>query len=455
MIMGLAAVVFTGCKSLYGKYERPDVNTAGILRDAASGVDTLAAADTASFGNLPWRSVFTDPILQGHIQTALDNNFDLCNAALNVEMAMAQLKAAKLSFLPSFSFTPSGTIASWDGRGATKTYSLPVNASWNIDLWGNLLSQKRAAQVVLLQSQDYQRAVKTNIIAGVANLYYTLLMLDRQMEILNNMEKLTKDTWDIMLAQKEYGRVRSTGVQSAEANHYAVLARKTDMTRQIREAENALSLLMGQPAHFIARGKLADQSLPSAFATGVGVQLLNNRPDVHAAEMALAQCFYNVETARARFYPALNINAAGIFTNSGGGAVVNPGAWLLNAVAQLVQPIFQNGKLVAGLKVAEAQYKQAYNTWQGIILSAGSEVSNALVQYNTSAEKSRIEARQAKVLQQNVIDTKELMASAGSSYLEVITAQSSLLNVELSQVVDDFTKMQAVVNLYNALGGGR
>ena len=194
--------------------------------------------------------------------------------------------------------------------------------------------------------------------------------------------------------------------------------------------------------------------LPINFSTGVGLQLLQNRADVHAAEMALAQCFYNVETARSRFYPVLNINASGAFTNSGGMGIVNPGKWLLTAVGSLTQPIFQNGKLVAGLKVAKAQYEQAFNTWQNAVLTAGSEVSNALVQYNSAEEKSKVEAKQIEVLKKNVDDTKELMASAGSTYLEVITAQSSLLNAELSKVADDFSKMQAVVNLYSALGGG-
>ena len=233
-----------------------------------------------------------------------------------------------------------------------------------------------------------------------------------------------------------------------------MLTQKADIKRQIRETENALSLLVGQQAQTISRGNLDDQQLPANFSTGVGLQLLQNRADVHAAEMALAQCFYNVETARSRFYPVLNINASGAFTNSGGLGIVNPGKWLLTAVGSLTQPIFQNGKLVAGLKVAKAQYEQAFNTWQNAVLTAGSEVSNALVQYNSAEEKSKIQAKQIEVLKKNVEDTKELMASAGSTYLEVITAQSSLLNTELSKVADDFSKIQAVVNLYSALGGG-
>ncbi len=454
ILMSAGLTFLSGC-GLYQKYERPDVNTTGLIRDNVSLTDTLVAeADTANFGNLPWRSVFTDPQLQVLIQTALDNNPDLLNAALNVNMAEAQLKAARLAFLPQFTFSPSGTIASWDGNAATKTYQLPIAASWNADLFGNLLSQKRGAQVQLLATKDYQTVVQTNIVAGVANMYYTLLMLDKQMEILNDMTTLTKDTWDMMKLQMELGRARSTSVQSAEANYYSVQAQAVDMQRQIREVENSLSLVMGQPAQTIKRGKLEEQNLPSEFSTGVGIQLLANRADVHYAEMNLAKCFYGVETARSRFYPSLTITPTATFTNSGGGAVVNPGKWLLSAVGSLTQPIFMRGQLTAGLRVAEAQYEQAFNSWQNAVLKAGSEVSDALVLYNASDEKAKLEAKRVETLTKNVEHTRMLFKNSSSSYLEVITAQQSLLNAQLTKVTDEFYKMQAVVSLYQALGGG-
>ena len=449
-----AAVLMSSC-GLYNKYERPTVDTKGIVRDAISDTDTLAVSDTTSFGNLPWRSVFTDPQLQALIGQALEKNVDLLNAALNVDMIKSQLMVSKLAFLPSIALSPQGTLASWDGAKATQTYQLPIAASWSVDLFGNLLSVKRNAQMQLLAAKDYQMAVKSQVVAGVANLYYTLLMLDRQQEILDEMESLTKETWDMMALQMKFGRARSTSVQSAESNYYSVLAQATDLKRQIRETENSLSLLLGQSAQHIARGKLDAQSLPSTFSTGVGIQLLNNRPDVHYAEMALAQCFYDVNTARSRFYPNITISGTGAFTNSGGMGIVNPGKMLFNAVGSLVQPIFQHGVLIAGLKVAKAQQEQAFNTWQNAVLSAGSEVSNALVLYNSSEEKSQLEAKQVESLKKNVEYTKLLFNDGSSTYLEVITAQQSLLNAELAKVADDFYKMQAVVNLYYALGGGR
>lgn len=454
ILMFAAALTMTSC-GLYNKYERPEVNTQGLVRDPLSLTDTLAVTDTTSFGNLPWRSVFTDPQLQTLIQQGLDNNVDLLNAALSVKMIEAQLASAKLAFLPSVALSPQGTLASFDGAKTSKTYQLPIAASWSVDLFGNLLSVKRNAQMQLLQAKDYQLAVKTNIISGIANLYYTLLMLDRQKEILEEMSGLTKETWDMMALQMKYGRARSTSVQSAEASYYSVQSQLVDMKRQIREVENSLSLLLAQPGQTISRGKLYEQSLPSEFSTGIALQLLNNRPDVHAAEMSLASCYHNVQTARSRFYPNINITGAGTFTNSAGSAVINPGKWLLSAVGSLTQPIFANGQLVAGLKVAKAQQQQALNNWQNAIYKAGNEVSNALVSYNSYDERSRLEQKQTELYRQNVEDTRQLYKSSGTSYLDVISAQANLLNAEITKVSDDFYKMQAVVSLYSALGGGR
>ena len=454
--MALASVLLSGCKayhSLYDDYERPEVKTDNVVRNPIDDNAYLSSADSTGFGNLPWRSVFTDANLQTIIERTLANNPDLLNAALNIDMAEAQLKAAKLAYLPSVAFAPQGSITHFGTHTkATQAYTLPIAASWNVDLFGNLRSQKKAAQVALLQTKDYELAVKTGLICNAANLYYTLLMLDKQMEIVADMQKLTKDTWDMMKLQMELGRTRSTSVQSAEAAYYSVLTQSASLKGQIREVEDSLSLLMGEPAHAITRSTLASQSLPESYAKGVGINMLANRPDVHANEMALAQCFYGVETARSRFYPSITISPTGAFTNNNG--LVNPGKILLSLVGQLTQPIFANGQLKAGLRVAEAQYKQAYNTWQNSILSAGSEVSNALVQYNSADEKSKLEEKQIEVLKKNVEHTQLLFRQSSSTYLEVISAQQNLLNAEISKVQDDFSKMQAVVNLYYALGGG-
>lgn len=451
IILGLATLSLTGCKSLYGTYKRPEVKTDGLVRDPINDQTTLEGAN--DFGQLPWRDVFTDPNLQAIIEKALTNNPDLLNAALNIDIAEQQLGAAKLAFLPSLAFAPQGTITHFGSHvEATKSYTLPLASSWEIDLFGNLRNAKKAAQMAMIQMQDYKVAVQTRLICNVANLYYTLLMLDRQKQIITDMAALTKNTWDIMQLQMDYGRARSTSVQSAQSAYYGVQARATDIKKQTREVENSLSLLMGEPVHSIARGTLDNQKLPSNFSGGIGVEILSNRADVHANEMALAKCFYNVNQARARFYPSLSITASGGWSNGNG--MVNPAKLLFNAIGKLTQPIFMQGKLRAGLRVAEDQYKIAYNKWQNSVLTAGSEVSNALVAYNAAEEKDVLYTKQIEILKKNVEQTQMLYNQSSSSYLEVITAQQNLLNAEISQVQDQFSKLQAIVNLYYALGGG-
>ena len=451
IILGLATLSLTGCKSLYGTYKRPEVKTDGLVRDPANDQTTLEGAN--DFGQLPWRDVFTDPNLQAIIEKALTNNPDLLNAALNIDIAEQQLGAAKLAFLPSLAFAPQGTITHFGSHvEATKSYTLPIASSWEIDLFGNLRNAKKAAQMAMIQMQDYKVAVQTRLICNVANLYYTLLMLDRQNKIVTDMATLTKSTWDMMQLQMDYGRARSTSVQSAQSAYYGVQARATDIKKQTREVENSLSLLMGEPVHSIARGTLDNQKLPSNFSGGIGVEILSNRADVHANEMALAKCFYNVNQARARFYPSLSITASGGWSNGNG--MVNPAKLLFNAIGKLTQPIFMQGKLRAGLRVAEDQYKIAYNKWQNSVLTAGSEVSNALVAYNAAEEKDVLYTKQIEILKKNVEQTQMLYNQSSSSYLEVITAQQNLLNAEISQVQDQFSKLQAIVNLYYALGGG-
>ena len=455
MIYSAVMLLMSSC-GLYNKYERPDVDTKGLIRDAVSDVDTLVVQDTASFGNLPWRSVFTDPQLRRLIEQGLEKNANLQNAALTVQMYETMLKAAKLAFLPAINFggnsigniqtlytNPSQTI---------KAYSFPMTASWTLDLFGNILSQKRSTQMKLLGYKDYQMAVRAQVISGIANCYYTLLMLDEQLRISTEMSAMSKETWEMMKLQYKLGRIRSTGVQSAEAAYLSTQTQINEFKRQIRATENALSLLIGQAGQQIPRSTLAEQSLPTEFSTGVGIGLLKNRPDVHNAEMNLAACFHDIQTARSQFYPNITIGVTGAFGNASGS--LNPGKWLLSLFGSLTQPIFQRGALTANLKVSKLQYEQAFNTWQKSILSAGNEVSNALVNYNSYDANSKVEAQRIEVLTKNVEDTKALYKSSGSTYLEVLTAETQLLGAQLNKVTDDFNKMQTVVSLYTALGGG-
>lgn len=455
IIILLGCTLFLSSCGIYTHYKRPDVNTAGLFRDSVSAADTLLANDTTSFGNLPWRSVFTDPDLCVLVDSGLQNNKDLLTASLTVKEAQAQLMSARLAFLPSFALSPSGTVSSWDKGKASQVYSLPVQASWSLDLFGSLTNAKRSQKAVLLQSKDYQQAVRSEVIANIANSYYTLLMLDRQLEITDSMSVLTKDTWRMMIAQMKLGMVNEAAVRSSEANYYSVKASIPELQRQIRTTENALCLLLGKAPQTIKRGKLDNQTLPQTFSTGVGIQLLSNRPDVRSAEMNLASCYYQTNAARSAFYPSITITGSAGWTNSSGISIVNPGKLLASAVGSLTQPLFAKGKLIAALKVAKAEQQKAYLSWQYAILNAGSEVSNALMLYQSSTQKSGFESKQVESLQRNVVVTKALYQMQSSSYLEVVSAQQSLLSAQLSKISDDFYKMQAVVNLYYALGGGR
>lgn len=451
------AVLMSSC-GLYSKFKAPE---AQVDNSIIRGYDELGiVADSVSFADVAWREVFTDPQLQVLIEKGLENNVDVHAAAVNVQKLEEALKCARLAFLPSVTFTPDASLSNvfageMRSKAWKRNYAMPITAKWSADIFGKILATKRGAEMSLEMVKDYEQAARSGIICGVANMYYTLLMLDRQLEILQDMEKLTKSTWEMMKLQKDLRGARETAVVSAEAAHLNVQSNIIDMKRQIMELENALSLLINQQAQSIKRGKLEDQTLPEKFSTGCAVGVLSNRPDVHAALMNLAACFYDIEVARSAFFPGLNITATGSFTNGLGGAVVNPGNWLANFAASLTQPVFQNGRLRYQLKVAKLEYELAEKEWEHALLNAGAEVSNALILYNSSKDKADIDRQQVAVLEKSVAYTQELFKMGGSSYLEVISAQSNLLNAEISAVGDNFDKMQAVVNLYSALGGGR
>lgn len=451
-----ATALLSSCH-IYKSYDRPeDITTAGLYRDTVAGGDTLVA-DTANFGNLPWREVFTDPKLQALIEQALTSSPDIRTAALKVKEAQAPLLASKLAFIPALTLSPQGTVSSWDKGKATQTYSLPVTASWQIDLFGQLLNLKRQAQATLEQTKAYEQNTRVQLIANTANLYYTLLMLDRQLEITEGTVEILKKNTETMEAMKESGIYNTTeaAVEQSRAAYAQVQASLPDIRTSIREIENSLCLLLGEPAHAIERGILEEQQLPSDFSAGIPLQLLSNRPDVKAAEQALASAYYNTNVARSNFYPRITLSGSAGWTNSAGAAIVNPAKLLANAVASLTQPIFQNGANIAKLKIAKAQQEEAQIQFQTTLLNAGNEVSNALGQYQACSQK--VEARNMEVNSaKNAADyTKELFNLGTSTYLEVLSAQQSYLSAQLSEVSDTFSRMQAVISLYQALGGGR
>lgn len=440
---------------IYKAYDRPEtIDASGIYRDPASATDTLAS-DTANMGNLPWKEVFRDAKLQALIEEGLANNVDMQAAALRVEEAKVMLTAAKLSYLPTINFTPQGTLSSFDKSKPTQTYQLPVSASWEIDLFGKILNVKRGQKVAYEQSKYSEQAVRSQIICGIANTYYSLLMLDRQVEITTETAAIYKENVRVMEAMKIAGMTTEAAVAQMRAASHQVEASLLDLKRQVRETENSLAVLLAKAPQPIDRSTLDEQVMPEELTAGVPMQLLENRPDVKMAEMTLAAAYYTTNSARAAFYPGLNITGTAGWTNSAGMAVLNPGKLILNAVASLAQPIFNNGKLIANLKVSKAEEKIAQMNYQQTILEAGKEVSDALYLYDTQNKKLVEDRGQVDQLDKAVTYTKALFQSGDATYLEILTAQQNLLSAQLSEVSDNFQRMQAVINLYSALGGGR
>ena len=440
---------------IYKAYDRPEtIDASGIYRDPASATDTLAS-DTANMGNLPWKEVFRDAKLQALIEEGLANNVDMQAAALRVQEAKVMLTAAKLSYLPTINFTPQGTLSSFDKSKPTQTYQLPVSASWEIDLFGKILNAKRGQKVAYEQSKYSEQAVRSQIICGIANTYYSLLMLDRQVEITTETAAIYKENVRVMEAMKIAGMTTEAAVAQMRAASHQVEASLMDLKRQVRETENSLAVLLERTPQTIDRSTLDAQVMPEELTAGVPMQLLENRPDVKMAEMTLASAYYTTNSARAAFYPGLNITGTAGWTNSAGMAVLNPGKLILNAVASLAQPIFNNGKLIANLKVSKAEEKIAQMNYQQTILEAGKEVSDALFLYDTQNKKLVEDRGQVEQLDKAVTYTKALFQSGDATYLEILTAQQNLLSAQLSEVSDNFQRMQAVINLYSALGGGR
>lgn len=445
----VAALTLSSC-GIYTKYK-----PATEVPENLYGEEVAAADSLDNIGNLSWREVFTDSQLQALIEQGLQNNTDLQSAQWRVKEAEAAMLSAKLAYLPSFALSPQGTASSFDKAKATQTYTLPATASWEIDIFGRVRNAKRQAKALLEQSHDYKQAVQTQLIAGIANTYYTLLMLDAQLEISTQTQQSWKETVDATRALMDAGLANEAAVSQMEATYYSICTSILDLKEQINQVENSLSLLLAEAPHAVRRGSLVGQELPSHLAVGIPVQMLANRPDVRSAERSLESAFYATNQARSAFYPSIVLSGSAGWTNSAGAMIVNPGKFIATAVASLTQPLFNKGANIAQLKIARAQQEEAKLSFQQTLLNAGSEVNEALVQYQTAQEKSAYYDKQIISLNKALESTSLLMQHGNTTYLEVLTAQQTLLNAQLTQVSNRFTEIQGVINLYQALGGGR
>jgi NodT family efflux transporter outer membrane factor (OMF) lipoprotein len=448
----IGALLMSSC-SLYKTFETPEVETNQLFRDTTS-VELVSPADSSNFGNIPWQNLFTDPQLQVLIEKGLRANVDLQTALLRIDQAKASLSSARLAYAPDLSFEPSGTLADFNGS-TSKTYESPLSTSWQIPLFGGLRNAKKGAESTLAESQAYQQAVQTQLIATIASSYYSLLSLDKQLEITEETIKSWGESIETMRGLMEVGMTNEASITQSEADYYALKTTYTDLQRSIRTTENALSITLGQTPQAIERGKLQDIQLPEKISAGVPLQMLSNRPDIKQYEMALANAYYATNVARSAFYPNITLSATAGWANSDGYSVLNPGKLLSTAIASLTAPIFSKGKNKANLKIAKAQQEEALLNFKQSLLNAGSEVSDALFQYTTAKQKQKDREMQLKYLEKSVRYTKELFSLASSSYLEVLTAQQDLLSAQLSETSDWLEQEKAIIDLYQALGGGR
>lgn len=449
IVIALCLLVGLHSCQIYRAYQRPDLPEVDSLFR-----QPVPADDTASLADLTWQELFTDPMLQRLIDSGLRNNSDLQVARLRVREAEASLTAARLAYLPSVSLTPQGTINVPEHAPTTRTYDLAAAAEWEIDLSGKLLNEKRGAMATLAEQEAYRQAVETQLVATIANSYYMLLMLDRQLEISRSTSEIWAENVRVMKALKRAGQTTEMAVAQTVAEQSSVEGAVLMLERQINETENALCVLLGTTPRGIERSTLAEQQFPDSLLTGLPLQLLSRRPDVRQSEAALAAAYYATNTARSAFYPSLTLGGTAGWTNAAGAAITNPGQWLFTAVGSLVEPLFARGQNRANLKIAQARQEEALVNFRQCLLEAGAEVNDALVQWQTAQKRLKLDYRQVEALRLALRSSELLMQHSSQNYLEVLTARQALLQAELDAASDYFDKIQAIINLYHAIGGG-
>ncbi len=447
------ALTLSSC-GIYSKYEAKTEVPDGLFGQ----VDSLQtpAAEGQSLAQIEWKQVFTDPNLQNLISEVLANNIDLQTAQLNIEQAQASFKASKLAFAPSLVFNPNGALGKYnvDGAEVTKTYTVPVTLQWQIDAFGSLRNSKRSSEASLHAAEDALQATQTALVANTASLYYSLLMLDRQLEIADSTAQAWSETVETMHSMMDAGMANQASVSQMEGTYYSILTQVEDLKESINQVQNTISLLLAKPQQHIARGRLEDQHIDINVNAGLPLDIISNRPDVRAQERSLEACFYSANGARSAYYPNITLSGQAGWTNLVGSAIMNPGKFFWQAAASLVQPIFQNGQIRARVKIAEAQQKQAELSWTKAVLTAGNEVNEALVSCQTARQKTELYQKQVEALTLAYESTDLMMQHGSTTYLEVLTAKQTLLSAQLSQAANVYAELSSLINLYQAVGGG-
>lgn len=414
-------------------------------------------ADTATIATLSWNEIFKDSLLQNLIKEGIQNNLNLKTAITNIKIAEANYGQSTEAFYPSLSANGQAGVYHPSNSQANNTqlYQLYATSSWQVDIWGQLKSSKKAMYAALLQSNAYKQAVQTQLVSDIASAYYTLLAYDAQLNIAQaSAEKYAKDV-ETMKLLKNSDIVTGAAVVQSSANYYAVLATIPDIKNNIRQTENTLSLLLARAPGSVERDSIFSTAIYNDMNIGVPAQLLANRPDVREAEFQLRNKFELINVARTYFYPAITITGeAGLYSNNIS-SFFKPGAFFANLIGGIMQPVFNNGLNKQRLKVAEANYEAAQYNFQQTLLTAGQEVSDALYQYQMVNEKANSRKEQITNLEKAVFFTSELLKyTSNTNYTDVLTSEQNLLAARQNAVNDRLQQLQAVVNLYAALGGG-
>ena len=439
IILLLTIVMMNSC-ALYKDYERQEIDFVDSLYNRIPTAD-----DYESIASLTWKELFSDTLLQNLIELGLENNTDLEIARLKVEQAEATLKTSKLAFYPDVSFSAQAGV---NQNGFN--YSLTPTASWEIDAFGRLHNTKKGAQAALEATKSYQQAVQTQLVATIADSYFTLLMLDEQLEISKRTQKTWEENIRTLEALKRAGKTNEAAVLQAKANKVNVEASILTLEKQIIEQENSLSALLGLVPQELERNELSEQIFPDTLLMGLPLSSLVNRPDVRQAEYKLVEAFYATNVARSYFYPTITLSGSAGWSGVSG----NPGDWIFNAVGSLMQPIFNQGKNKARMKISESQRQEALLNFKQTLLDAGTEANNALISWQTARKRLDSDKLQIVYLKGAVLNTQLLMKNGQADYLEVLTAQKNLLQAELTETNDRYIEIQSVIMLYHALGGG-
>ncbi|MDT0294470.1 efflux transporter outer membrane subunit [Mesonia ostreae] len=436
-------------------YEQPE-----IIKDENFRTDSLPQ-DSITMADVSWKDLFTDAVLQQHIDEGLQNNIDIRVALQQIIAAEAYLKQGKAGYLPSIGANASVThqeVSSNSQFGGLNSsldqYELSANLSWEADIWGKIRSNKRAYEAGYLQSVAAHQAVKTALVSNIASTYYQLLSLDEKKKVTEITIENREKSLETNKALKDAGNITEVGVKQTEAQLYTAKAILIDINNQIRLLENTMSILLGKEATAIARTDLENQEIETELKTGVPAQLLKNRPDLMAAEYSLRNAFELTNVARANFYPSLTLNATGGLQALSFDSLFDTNSLFANIIGGLTQPIFNKRQIRTQYEVAQSQQEQARLQFRQAFLIASKEVSDALYNYESSTDKIEVKQKEFEAYDLATQYSEELLNNGLANYLEVLTARENALNSRLDLISAKYSQLNSMVNLYEALGGG-